>query len=138
MPKKLYIVTQSVFNIQHFVSVTYTALLQFDVGVRNLIKECKKYLFHSLYTKKHICICRCVFLMKHISMYEKFNDKRREIFSPLILSFKSDNAPFKCIKYKHLFAESKCYVDPVVFVVNTHNYAFTEFVVFNSRANNYS
>ena len=106
--------------------------------VRNLIKECKKYLFHSLYTKKHICICRCVFLMKHISMYEKFNDKRREIFSPLTLLFKSDNAPFKCIKYKHLFAESKCYVDPVVFVVNTHNYAFTEFVVFNSRANNYS
>ena len=51
MPKKLYIVTQSVFNIQHFVSVTYTALLQFDVGVRNLIAKRKKYLFRSLCTK---------------------------------------------------------------------------------------
>jgi len=51
MPKKMYIITQSVFNIQQFVSVTYTALLQFDVGVRILIVTRKKYLFRSLYTK---------------------------------------------------------------------------------------
>ena len=50
MPKKLYIVTQSVFNIQHFVSVTYTALLQFDVGVRNLIKE-RKNIFFVAFTR---------------------------------------------------------------------------------------
>ena len=52
MPKKLYIVTQSVFNIQHFVSVTYTALLQFDVGVRNLIKERKNIFFVAFIQKK--------------------------------------------------------------------------------------
>ena len=52
MPKKMYIITQSVFNIQHFVSVTYTALLQFDVGVRNLIKERKNIFFVAFIQKK--------------------------------------------------------------------------------------
>ena len=33
------------------------------MGVRNLIKECKKYLFRSLYTKKQGSICSLVFLL---------------------------------------------------------------------------
>ena len=61
MPKKLYIVTQSVFNIQHFVSVTYTALLQFDVGVRNLIKE-RKNIFFVAFIQKETPPNRVVFL----------------------------------------------------------------------------
>ena len=56
MPKKLYIVTQSVFNIQHFVSVTYTSLLQFDVGVRNLIKERKNIFFVAFIQTKQTII----------------------------------------------------------------------------------
>jgi hypothetical protein len=57
MPKKMYIITQSVFNIQHFVSVTYTALLHFDVGVRNLIKERKNIFFVAFTQRKadHFC-----------------------------------------------------------------------------------
>ena len=38
-------------NIQYFISMTYTPLFQFDVGVRILNAIRKKYLFRSLYTK---------------------------------------------------------------------------------------
>ena len=75
MPKKLYIVTQSVFNIQHFVSVTYTALLQFDVGVRNLIKERKNIFFVAFIQKG--AVSNAILRAFEAALFLCYEEKRR-------------------------------------------------------------